>query len=180
VTFEIIKSATVFRGRVFNVHQDQIRGPDGRLFQLDLVDHRDAVAMIPIDDAGLIWFIRQYRHPTHRELLELPAGISESGESPETSAHRELREEIGMAARNLIKIGGFFMAPGYSSEYMHIFLATDLYPSPLPGDESEFLSVEKIPAADALKLAETGQLQDSKSLVALFWVRPYLEKSGLI
>ena len=171
MTFVTEHTQTVFEGKVFNVRQDQVLYPDGRRVQMDIVDHRDAVTILPLDSDGQIWFIRQYRHAAGKELLELPAGVAEPGEDMQVSALRELQEEIGMAAKHMEKIGGFYLAPGYSTEYMHVFLATDLYPSALPGDESEFLSVEKIDARRALSLAETGQLDDSKSLIALFWAR---------
>ena len=174
MTFVTEKTQTVFEGRVFNVRQDRVLYPDGRRVQMDIVDHRDAVTILPVDNDGQIWFIRQYRHAAGKELLELPAGVAEPGEDMLVSAQRELQEEIGMAAKHMEKIGGFYLAPGYSTEYMHVFLATDLYPSALPGDESEFLSVEKIEARHALSLAETGQLDDSKSLIALFWARHWL------
>jgi ADP-ribose diphosphatase len=176
VTFVTEHTQTVFEGRVFNVRQDRVLYPDGRQVQMDIVDHRDAVTILPVDHDGQIWFIRQYRHAAGRELLELPAGVAEPGEEMSVSAQRELQEEIGMGAKHLEKIGGFYLAPGYSTEYMHVFLATDLFPSSLPGDESEFLRVEKIAAGRALSLAETGQLDDSKSLIALFWARPLLAR----
>jgi ADP-ribose pyrophosphatase len=175
VTVEVLQTTPVFKGQVFDVRQDQVRFFDGKIINLDVVDHRDAVTILPLDQDGQIWFIRQYRHPAGSELLELPAGVTEEGEAPETGALRELREEIGMAAQKLLKLGGFFLAPGYSTEYMHVYLATGLYPSPLPGDEDEYLSIEKIAADQAIELAETGQLIDSKSLIALFWARPYLQ-----
>jgi ADP-ribose pyrophosphatase len=180
VTFETESSQTVFEGRVFKLRQDWVRYPDGRRVLLDIVDHNGAVTILPVDDEGQIWFIRQYRHAAGKELLELPAGVAESDEAVETSALRELREEIGMGAEHLEKIGGFYLAPGYSTEYMHVFLATGLYPAPLPGDETELLSVEKIPARQALHLAEAGLLDDSKSLITLFWARPLLARLGLI
>jgi ADP-ribose pyrophosphatase len=102
----------------------------------------------------------------------------ELGELPEVSAQREMREEIGMGAGKLHRIGGFYLAPGYSTEYLHIFLASELYPAPLPGDQDEFLSVEKVPARLALELAESGQIQDAKSLAALFWARSHLACMG--
>ncbi len=176
MTFEVLQTTSLFKGRAFDVRQDQVVMPDGRIVELDVVDHRDAVTIIPLDQDGQIWFIRQYRHPTQRELLELPAGVTEEGESPEAGAQRELREEIGMAAQEMVRIGGFYLAPGYSTEYMHVYLATGLYPSPLPGDESEYLSTEKIAVEKALELAETGQLQDSKSLVGLFWAQPFFAR----
>lgn len=180
MTFETEHSQTVFEGRVFNVRQDQVRYPDGRRVRLDIVDHRDAVTILPVDEEGMIWFIRQYRHAAGKELLELPAGVAEPDEQVEVCALRELREEIGMGAKRMERIGGFYLAPGYSTEYMHVYLATDLYPAPLPGDESEALSVEKIEARQAIYLAESKQLNDSKSLIALFWARPLLARLGWV
>lgn len=177
---KVLHSQTVFHGRVFDVRQDELQMPDGRSASIDVIAHNGAVTMLPIDDQGMVWFVRQYRHAAGVYLLELPAGVAEEDETPEANAQRELREEIGMAARNMLRIGGFYLAPGYSTEFMHVFLARDLYPSPLPGDENEFLSVEKLPIHQALELAETGQLQDSKSLVALLWARPHLVKAGLL
>jgi len=174
MTVEVIQTKTTFKGRAFDVRQDQVLLPGGHIIELDIVDHRDAVTIIPIDQDGEITFIRQYRHAAGIELLELPAGVTESGEAPESGAQRELREEIGMAAKELRKIGGFYLAPGYSTEYMHLFLATGLYPSPLPGDESEFLTVEKISVEKAYDLAGCGQIQDSKTLVGLFLARPFI------
>lgn len=178
--FDTEHTQTVFEGKVFNVRQDQVRYPDGRLVNMDIVDHYDAVTILPVDGEGQIWFIRQYRHAAGKELLELPAGVAEPGEEMEAGALRELREEIGMAAEKMEKIGGFYLAPGYSTEYMHVFLATGLYPAPLPGDESELLRVEKISARQALHLADSKLLDDSKSLIALFWARPLLAGLGWV
>ncbi|MGQ9834051.1 MAG: NUDIX hydrolase, partial [Candidatus Villigracilaceae bacterium] len=94
---------------------------------------------------------------------------------PEACARREVREETGMAAGQLEHLGGFYLAPGYSTEYMHVFLATDLYPAPLAADADEFLSVEKVPLAEALKLPARGLLPDAKSLAALFLARERLK-----
>ena len=180
VDFEVIRSEIVYHGHVFDVRQDHLRLPNGNISPIDVVDHRGAVTMIPVDGQGQIWFIRQYRHAIKKVLLELPAGAAEIGEPPLTSAQRELREEIGMAAGSLVEIGSFYLAPGYSSEFMHLFLATDLQAAPLPADEDEYLKIEKISARQALRLAETGELVDSKSLIALFWSRPHLARLGLL
>jgi ADP-ribose pyrophosphatase len=147
-----------------------VRLPDGKAVKLDIVDHVGAVTLIPVDEAGMIWFVRQYRHATGKMLLELPAGTLEPGEQPEVCALRELREEIGMACKDLQKAGEFFLAPGYSTEYMYMFIATGLYANPLPGDSDEFLSIEKIPIAEAFKMAVRGEIQDAKSLVGLFYL----------
>jgi ADP-ribose pyrophosphatase len=177
---KVLRTEILYRGPVFDVRKDDIKLPNGKISQINIIDHRDAVTMIPVDNLGMVWFIRQYRHPVKKVLLELPAGVTEAGESPKLGAQREIREEIGMSARKLKRIGGFYLAPGYSTEYMHVYLATDLHPDPLPGDEDEFISVVKFSVKESLSLAETGQLQDSKSLVALFWARPEFKKLGLI
>jgi ADP-ribose pyrophosphatase len=118
--------------------------------------------------------VRQYRHATKQELLELPAGTLEPGEEPEACARREAREEIGMAARLIQKIGEFFLAPGYSNEYMRVYLAIDLTPDPLKGDDDEFITVERIPLEQAYNLAESGEIRDGKTLAALLLAKPYL------
>jgi len=174
--FKTIGSQTVYQGLVFNVHKDQVRLPDGRKAILDIVKHRPAVTIIPVDDDGNIWFIQQYRHPAGEILLEFPAGVMETGETPEVSAQRELREEIGMAAGEMISIGGFYLAPGYSTEYMHIYLAKNLYEAPLPADENEFIRIKKIPQEQVARLAYNGQIKDAKSIAAIFLASQHLAK----
>jgi len=174
MTFEVISQETVYRGRVFDVRRESVRTPQGVVVPLDIVDHRGAVTIIPVDAEGQIWFIRQYRHPAGKELLELPAGVMERGEPPESSAHREVREETGMAAGKLFKVGEFFLAPGYSTEFMHVYLATELYYAPLPGDDDEVLSVVRIPIVEAYRKARHGEIQDAKSLAALLLARDEL------
>lgn len=175
MVFEVVNSTQVYKGKVFNVRQDQVRMPAGKIVSLDIVDHNGAVAVVPVDELGQIWFIRQYRYAAGQELLELPAGVLEDGESPDEAAGREIREEIGMAAGELKRVGGYFLAPGYSTEYLHVFLARQLSPSPLPQDEDELIVVEKIPVEKAYKMAQSGQLSDSKSLAALLLVQAHLQ-----
>lgn len=165
--FETLRSVKKYQGRAFSVRQDQVRLPDNRITHLDIVAHSGAVTIFPLDENNNVWFVRQYRHATGQELLELPAGTLEDGEPPIECARRELQEEIGMAAAEMQKLGEFFLAPGYSTEYMYVYRATGLTPSVLPGDDDEFLSVEKIPLPDVLQMALTGQLCDAKTLAAL-------------
>lgn len=166
--FETVHSEIVYRGRVFDARRDQVRLPDDTTTHLDIVDHPPSVSLLPIDDKGFIWFVRQYRYPAQQDLLELPAGVLEAGETPETCAHREIREEIGMAAENLEKIGEFFLAPGYSTEYMYVYKATGLHPAPLQRDADEFLTVERIHPEQVMQLVADGEISDCKSLAALF------------
>ena len=171
---ETIQSKTVLKGRVFDVHQDQVRLPSVRVIQLEIVDHPGAVVLVPVDHTGNIWLIEQYRHAAWVDLLELPAGVAEAGESIEDGAHRELREETGMSASTIRRIGEFYLAPGYSTEYLVIFLATGLRPDPLTGDEDEFIQVKPTPIAQVYALVESGQIRDAKTLAALLLARPHL------
>jgi len=174
MAFKVLDSKLVYQGRAFNVRRDQVVMPNGGSAWWDIVEHVDSIMVIPVDGEGRIWFVRQYRHPATQEVLEMPAGVLESGESPETCAYREIREEIGMTAGKLQKIGEFFLAAGYSSEYMHVYLATDLRPDPLEADADEFLSIEKISIAETYRMAENNQVRDAKTLAGLTLARPYL------
>jgi len=176
MTFEILDSETTYTGRAFSVQRTTLLLPDGRQTVLDMVVHPGAVTLVPVDGEGSIWFVRQYRLGARQTLLELPAGTLEPGEDPQVCAGREVREETGMGAAELLKIGEFYMAPGYSSEFMHVYLATGLFPSPLSGDADEFLQVEKMPAAQVYAMAREGQLIDGKTLASLLLARPYLER----
>lgn len=173
--FETLSSELQYHGRAFDVRRDLVRLPNGTSTSLDIIDHIGAVTILPVDQHGRLWLVRQYRHAAARMLLELPAGTLHPGEPPEDCAQREVREETGMAAGRLLKIGEFYLAPGYSTEFMLVYLATDLRPDPLPGDADEFLSVETIPFSQAFDLIAQGEIQDAKSLVGLFLARPYLE-----
>jgi len=172
---ETIQSQTVLKGRVFDVRQDQVRLPNGKLVQLEIIDHPGAVVLVPVDTSGNIWLIEQFRHAAGENLIELPAGVAEAGESIEECAFRELREETGMSANSLQRIGEFYTAPGYSTEYLIIFLATDLSPDPLSGDEDEFIQVKPTPIDQVFALAESGQIRDAKSLAALLLALPYIQ-----
>jgi ADP-ribose pyrophosphatase len=174
--FETIHSQPIYQGRAFSVRKDRVRLPDGAETHLDIVEHGGAVTLLPIDEAGNVWFVRQYRHAAGLEMLELPAGTLEPGEPPETCAHREIREEIGMRAGKLQKIGEFFLAPGYSSEFMHVFLATDLSPDPLEGDIDEFLQVEQLSLESIAALIQSGEIIDAKTLAVFQLAAPFLSE----
>ncbi len=174
MSYQLIQSKPIYQGRVFSVRKDEVRLPNGHVSELDIVDHPGAVILLPVDQDGRIWFIRQFRYSAGEILLELPAGTMEAGETAENCALREIREETGMRAGRIQKIGEFFMAPGYSNEYLYLFLAEDLAPDPLKGDEDEVIQVEPMEISQAFKMAEGGEVRDAKTLAALLIARQYL------
>jgi ADP-ribose pyrophosphatase len=176
MTFELLKSEIIYPGRAFTIRRDTLRLPDGRETRFDIVEHGGSVIILPLDSNGHLLFVRQYRHAAGLDLLELPAGTLDEGEAPEVCARREVREETGMAAGRLEPLGGFYLAPGYSTEYMYVYLATDLHYDPLQADADEFLSVERIPLAEAQAMFERGEMLDAKSLAAFLLARRHLEK----
>ncbi len=172
--FEILNRNQIYSGRVFNIEIVKVQLPDNQQKNYDLVNHPPAVTIIPIDKSNNILFVRQYRLGALSTLLELPAGVMEDGETPEISAEREIREEIGMAATEFKYLGKFYMAPGYSTELMHIFLASGLYDSPLEPDADEYIEISKVSKTEILEFARSGNIIDGKSLSALFLAEPYI------
>ena len=174
--FELIKSETLLQGRTFKIRRDYLKTPAGRETKLEIVEHGGSVVILPMDEQNNLLFVRQYRHAVGSDLLELPAGTRNGDEPFEACAAREIREETGMEAGELQKLGEFYLAPGYSTELMAVFLATRLSENPLQADDDEFLKVEKIPLKKVFEMAERGDMPDAKSLAALLLARPHLEK----
>jgi ADP-ribose pyrophosphatase len=174
--YQVLREDSIYQGPIFNLVRVRLRLPDKNEHTYDLVRHHGAVTILPVDSQGNIWFVRQFRIGAEQEMLELPAGLLEENELPDVCAARELREEIGMAASQWVKLGEFFMVPGYSTEKMIAFLATDLYESALPGDADEFLERVSIPAETVKKMISNGQIQDGKTLATLLLAQPFLQK----
>ncbi len=174
MSIEVISSTLEFRGKIFDVQVDQLRLPSGQQMRFDYLVHPGAVTLVPFDRQGRIWFVRQYRHAVGTELLELPAGTLEPGEPPEDTAGRECREEIGMRPGKLTPIGELYMVPGYSSERIQIYLATELEPDPLPRDKDELLQVTQLPLDLVRDQLHDGSIRDGKTVAALALSLPRL------
>jgi ADP-ribose pyrophosphatase len=163
----VLESRRVYDGRIVNLRVDTVAIDDGATATREVVEHVQAVAVVPVMADGRIVLVRQYRLPAGRELLEVPAGSLDPGEDPDTAAQRELQEEIGFATRRLSRLGGFWVAPGYCTEYIHIYLAKDLYESRLDADHDERIEVEIVTLDDALGRIDTGEIEDAKSICGL-------------
>lgn len=175
----ILSRKTLLQLRPFDVERVHFRLPDGRERDYDLVRHVNAVTILPVDEEGQVYLVRQYRVGAEAELLELPAGVIDPGEEPLQAAHRELREEIGKDCSEMISLGGFFMAAGYTTEYMHVFLALHLKDAPLAHDDDEFLTTAVMPFGDVMALVRKGGLEDGKSLSTLLLAQEELSARGL-
>lgn len=164
----VLESRRVYEGRVVNLRVDTVALPDGRSAQREVAEHAPVVVIVPVDGDGNVLLVRQYRLPVGQLLLELPAGGIDAGESPEEAVQRELREETGRRAGRLERLAAFYASPGYCDELMHLFLATELEPSPLAADSDERIEVVRMPLAEALALVERGEICDAKTIIGLW------------
>lgn len=162
-----LRREVVFDGKLLKVRADRVRLPNGGESVREVVAHPGAVAMVPLTDEGKVIFVRQWRYPAGKALLEIPAGTLEPDEEPLACAARELAEEIGRRPKHLEPLGSFFLAPGYSSERIHLFLATGLQPAEAEADADETIEVEEIPLDDAVAMAADGRLEDAKSIAGV-------------
>jgi ADP-ribose pyrophosphatase len=180
----LVASEVIHRGRVLEFRVDTVERSDGHRARRDVAGHPGAVAVVALDPEGRVLLVRQYRHPAGRVLLEIPAGTLErdpaSGvtEDPDGAARRELEEETGFRAASWERLTDFWTAPGFATERMFLYLATDLVPATgdrLGPDEDEALELVRLPWRDAVAAAERGEIGDAKSLVGLLWLARRLE-----
>ncbi len=176
-TPEVVGSERMFHGKLLDLRVDSIREASGASYDRVVVEYGVAVVLVPIGADGRLLMVRQYRHPAGRWLLELPAGgVDERDASPEDAALRELREETGHRG-TLTRIGGLFLAPGYSDEYQHIYEARELVEDPLAADEDEDLVLERVSLDDALRFVDAGEICDAKSIAALLMYLRHIGKA---
>lgn len=170
-----IKEKQVYQCRIFSVYEGEYQLPDGRVNRQTRVDHRPCVTVVPVDDQGRIILIRQYRYAVNRELMEIPAGSMDKGsEKPEACARRELAEETGFGATNWVQLFEGYLLPGYCNEYMYFFLATGLFPAPLPPDEDECIEVISVAPDEAMAMIKDGDIIDAKTALGIYMVREYM------
>jgi ADP-ribose pyrophosphatase len=163
----VIRTRRIYDGRIVGLREDTARLADGRTVLREVVEHAEVAAIVPIDSDGKVILVRQYRLPATERLLEIPAGGANEDESPEDTAQRELREETGYRAGRLERLCGFFVSPGYCTEFIHVFLGTNLVEDPTDGDPDENIALERLELPDAIGLIDTGEIKDSKSIIGL-------------
>jgi ADP-ribose pyrophosphatase len=163
----LLESEIVFKGAVFDVERDRLREENGMEIIREVVRHPGGAGALPLFDDGRVALVKQYRHPARRDLLEIPAGKIEDGETPETCAAREVEQEIGFRAGRIEKLAEFYSTPGFCEEKLHVYLATGLTPSSQALDHDELVEVVYLPFAEAAQVAERGGIEDSKTIIAL-------------
>lgn len=181
----VVDRRTVYTGRYVSFEVDRVVRRDGCEFHRDIVVHPGAVVVAPLDADGLLLLVTQYRVPCGATMLELPAGTLDVHggvvEDPLAAARRELEEETGYRAGSMERIGGFWSAPGFSTEHLTLYLATDLRPADedrLSPDEEEDLRVSRLPWRDAVAAVEAGVVEDAKSIAGILMLARRLEGRG--
>ena len=176
--FHVVGSKVVAVAGFLTITERQIQGPDGDEFGRVVVHHPGAVTITPIDGDDVL-FVRQYRAAADANLLELPAGTRDvDGEAPETTARRELEEEIGHRAGRIVQLAEFYNTPGFSDEYMHLFIATDLEDlgaNNAMGPEERAMTIERVPLDRIDELIAGGELRDAKSIIGVLMARRFLD-----
>ncbi|MCQ2473398.1 MAG: NUDIX hydrolase [Saccharofermentans sp.] len=163
-----ISSEKKFEGKVFEVEVKTITTPEGRESHREIVKHNGGASVLPIDDEGNCYLVKQFRSPFEEVMMEAPAGKIEKGEDPYNCASREITEETGFVAGKIESVGSMVATPGYCSEVIHLYIGTELkYEGGAP-DLNEYVATVKMPLKEALELADSGKIRDAKTLVLLY------------
>jgi ADP-ribose pyrophosphatase len=166
---QVLASRRLFQGRVFSVRADEVRYSDGSRHRIDVVEHRASLAIVATPSRGEVVLVRQYRHPARSYLWEIPAGTAEPGEASIEGAKRELREETGYLAGAIAPIGSVWMTPGFCSEVMHFFHASELTAGDPAFDPDERIEIARFTHRAAWRLVAEGTA-DAKTMLALHWL----------
>ena len=166
-----MKSTVIASGRRLTYREDEVRLPNGVVSRREIIEHPEAVVIVPLTSSGKIVLIKQFRTAAAQVLIEVPAGLIEPGEAPLVAAQRELREETGFRAGSLEPLFGAFPTPGFCTEFMHFFLARGLTLDPLESDFDEIIEPIAMDITEALALVACGKIRDLKTISAVYAVR---------
>ncbi len=162
-----LHSERIYNGKILDLRVDTVELPSGRTTKREIVEHDACTAIVGIDSKGKVLLVRQFRKPVEKTLLEIPAGGIQRGEDPLKGARREFEEETGFTAERWEKLSVFYTSPGFCTEEMHLFLATELKPVKKAQDDDESIELVPIPLKDTLKLIASGEICDAKSIAGL-------------
>jgi len=161
------KRRVIYEGKIIRLTLDTVQLPNGATAELEIVHHPGGAAVIALDAENRVCVLRQYRHAAGGWLWELPAGKLDNGEAPLLCAQRELEEEAGMQAADWQSLGKIVSSPGVFTEVIHLYLARALSAVPTRREEHEVIEVHWLPWSEALRMAQTGEIEDAKTLAGL-------------
>ena len=168
MSYEVLESRKTYEGKIVTITVDKLRMPDGsEAYRETVIRKKNAAGVLAVDTDGRLLFVRQYRHPFREMLLEIPAGVIEEGESGEAAVLRELEEETGLRAGKMEKLTHVVTTPGFCTEQIGLYLATELSQHEDHPDPDEFLHVEKMPLSEAVSRVMSGELCDAKTALGL-------------
>jgi ADP-ribose pyrophosphatase len=175
-----LSSQLIYKGRAVNLRVDRVRMPGGRETTREIVEHSDCVAIVAVDDKDNVLLVEQFRKPVEKELLEIPAGGIEEDEDAVDCVRREMREETGFLPQKVEKLGGFYSTPGYCTEYLYLYLATDLVHSPLQAEDSQSINLVRVPLVQIPELINSGSICDAKSIAGLLAFLEYRKSAKVV
>jgi len=173
MTEEVLSSRSIFKGRILNLRVDTVETIDGRESTREVVEHAPCIAVIAVDPDNNVLLVRQYRQAPGKELLEIPAGGIDEGEDPESALIREMQEETGYRPKKVERLNGFYSTPGFSDEYLYLFLATDLVPGRLIAEDTAGIEVTRVPITEISALVTSGKIEDAKTVAGLLYYLEY-------
>lgn len=162
-----LATESIFEGKIIRVRVDSVALSSEREVTREVVEHRPAVVIVPVDSNERLLLVRQFRYPVGQALPEVPAGLVEEKKSPDECPQRELQEEVGHLSMDLRALGGFWSSPGFSTEFIYAYLVKDLIPSKLKADADENIRIEKFPVSSISKLIRLGEIQGAMTIAAL-------------
>jgi len=168
----------IYKGRIVDLQLEEITLPNQLTVMLEIIHHPGAAAVVAVDHAGAVTLIRQFRHAAGGFIWEIPAGTLHPGETPDVCAARELREEAGLIAGALVRLGSIWTTPGFCDERIHLFLARDLTPTAQQLDHDEVLSVHSVSLTRALEMVRGGEIEDAKSIAGLYQAAEFMKSEA--
>jgi len=174
-SYTTISSTNIYNGQILSLRVDDVILPSGQKAQREVVTHGGAVAIVAINSNGEYLLVKQFRHAVGKSLYEIVAGGIDSGETPEETARRELQEEAGYYPQKLIHLGGFYSTPGFSNEFLHFFMATELIASPLRAEDTEEIEAIWIAKHELIDMLRNGAIVDLKTIAAILYCLKYDE-----
>jgi ADP-ribose pyrophosphatase len=174
---KLLNSKKVFEGKIIKLFFDDVILPNNKIATREKVWHPGAVGIVPLTVENEIILIKQYRYPVEETLVEIPAGKLDKNEIPIDCARRELQEEVGAVGGNLVHLTSFYTTPGFSNEYLHLFLAINFEKKQNNPDEDEFLQIIKIPIKSSADWIFEGKIKDAKSIIGILLANEYIKNN---